>query len=96
MRRYETVTIASVIDSIKTDAALHKRLMEQRAVQTWTDVVGPSVATLAPAVDVRGGCLILKGVSPVLRQELVMQKINLLQQMNLILCENVVNNIRFI
>ena len=71
-------------------------LKQEKAVLIWHEVVGRAVAKETEAVDVEKGVLIVKTGSPVWRQELHMQKKEIIKKINNKIGSKAIKEIRFI
>ena len=75
---------------------LEKGLNQQKALEIWPDIVGQQVAKNTDPVSIEFGVLTVKSTSPVWRQELQLQKENIIQSINNKLNKNIIKDIRFI
>ena len=77
-------------------AGIEKALKQESAVFLWKEVVGRKVAKAAKAEKVDKGTLIVKTDSSVWRQELQMQKEQLIEKINKKIGSEAIKEIRFI
>lgn len=96
MKRTPVESIGEVLDRLKKEQNLQSRLQEREAVRLWATVVGPGMARQVHAVDVSRGTLLLQCQSSPLRQELMLSRDALLGELNRLLGEDLVKNIRFV
>lgn len=83
--------IAQLLDS----AGLSVPLLQQKAVTIWSQVVGKPIASHTTAVEVKHGALIVRASTPVWRNELVLQKGQILEKLNKALGRRAIRDIRF-
>ena len=79
---------------IKT--GIDKALQQEKAVVLWGGVVGKSVAKATEVVGVNKGVLTVKTDSPTWRQELHMQKEEIVKKINKKIGSRAIKEIRFI
>ena len=77
-------------------AGIENALKQESAVFLWKEVVGRKVAKAAKAEKVDKGTLIVKTDSSVWRQELQMQKEQLIEKINKKIGSEAIREIRFI
>ena len=77
-------------------AGIESALKQESAVFLWKEVVGRKVAKAAKAEKVDRGTLIVKTDSSVWRQELQMQKEQLIEKINKKIGSEAIKEIRFI
>mgnify|MGYP001338407804 CR=1 FL=1 len=77
-------------------AGIENALKQESAVFLWKEVVGRKVAKAAKAEKVDRGTLIVKTDSAVWRQELQMQKEQLIEKINKKIGSEAIKEIRFI
>ena len=71
-------------------------LKQESAVFLWGDVVGRAVAGVTEATGVEKGVLVVKTSSPAWRQELHMQKKEIINKINKNIGSEAIKEIRFI
>lgn len=96
MRRTHPVALASVLDAIVDSQKMRGRMDERRAVQLWPKVVGERMAAVAVAIDAAGGRLKLRCYNPVLRQEIMLSREALIQNLNAMAGTEVIKDITFV
>ena len=84
--------IKEAVEKTGIDAALK----QESAVFLWKDIVGEVVAGVTETTGVEKGVLTVKTGSPVWRQELHMQKKDILKKINKKIGTKVIKEIRFI
>ena len=71
-------------------------LKQEQAVLLWREVVGGVVADVAEAISVEKGVLVIKTNSPTWRQELHLQKKEIIKKVNKKIGTKAIKEIRFI
>tara|TARA_B100000579_G_C22327217_1_gene618829 strand:- start:281 stop:556 length:276 start_codon:yes stop_codon:yes gene_type:complete len=91
MQRLKT----AIKEAVK-ETGIEKALKQESAVFLWEEVVGKTVSTVTEAKKVENGILLIKTQSPTWRQELYMQKENILNKINRKIGSRAIKEIRFI
>ena len=84
--------IKEAVEKTGIDAAIK----QESAVYLWEDIVGEVVAGVTETTGVEKGVLTVKTSSPTWRQELHMQKKDILEKINKKIGTKVIKEIRFI
>ena len=84
--------IEEAIDS----AGIKSALSQEAAVVLWGSIVGEAVSSVTKAERVESGVLIVKVETPVWRQELHMQKEEIINKINKKIGTKAIRDIRFI
>ena len=95
MRRKNTERLGDVIRRALREQGLETPLNEVRAVNSWPQVVGPTIARLTSNVSLRQGTLYVKVTRPALRQDLMMGRTQLARKINDYVGAQVVQSIVF-
>jgi len=95
MRRKKTQAVSDVIKEVLKKQDLNKGLLENRAVNYWEKVLGPSVAHATHRIYIRNGVLYIEMTSSVLRNELMMWKDKIIANLNQAIGDNIVKDIVF-
>lgn len=82
MRRTNSEPIGDLLRQFLRQQGLESPLNEYRLVQGWTHVMGPIVARYTRNLVIRNQTLYVRLSSPVLRQELMMQRRELVERLN--------------
>ena len=85
----------SIRDAIKK-TGIETAIKQESAVFLWEEIVGEAVANTTKAVGVEKGVLTVKTKSPTWRQELHMQKKEILDKINKKIGPKAIKEIRFI
>tara|TARA_Y100001970_G_scaffold188149_1_gene228866 strand:- start:3847 stop:4122 length:276 start_codon:yes stop_codon:yes gene_type:complete len=88
--------LKSAIEKAIDGAGIKSALDQEAAISLWNIVVGKVVSEVAKAEKVESGILIIKVDSSVWRQELHMQKKELVNKINNKIGTKVIRDIRFI
>lgn len=82
MKRSDALAIGELVRQACREQGLETPLNEYRLVQSWQEVVGPTIASYTRNVYVKGQVLHVQLSSPVLRQELMMCRKQLIKNLN--------------
>ena len=82
MRRTKSEPIGDLLRQFLRQQGLESPLNEYRLIQGWTHVMGPIVARYTRNLAIRNQTLYVQLSSPVLRQELMMQRHELGERLN--------------
>lgn len=96
MKRKKAEPVGDVVLSLLRQQGLEAPLNEYRLIQSWTDVMGPAIERYTRNVFIRNQTLFVQLASPVLRQELSMQKRELVQRLNTHVRAQVITDITFL
>ena len=88
--------IAKAIRSLIKTKGLQNGLNQQKAINIWEDVVGKKINKITKPVEVEFGVLTVKVENAVWRQELYMQKKDIISLINEKLKTKTIKDIRFI
>ena len=89
-------TLKSAIKKAVVSAGVEKALKQESAVFLWGDVVGKRISSVTTAEKVDKGVLMVKTESPTWRQELHMQKKEIIDKINNKIGSKTIKEIRFI
>ena len=95
MKRTNTESIGELIRQFLRQPGLEAPLNEHRLLQGWAHVMGPIVARYTRDLVVRNQTLYVKLSSPVIRQELMMQRRELVVRLNAYVGAQVICDIVF-
>lgn len=96
MKRKKAEPVGDVVLSLLRQQGLEAPLNEYRLIQSWKDVMGPAIERYTRNVFIRNQTLFVQLASPVLRQELSMQKRELVQRLNTHVRAQVITDIMFL
>lgn len=95
MERRKTENLRDVINRYLRLNGLETPLNEQRAIEAWPEVVGPTIARMSSDLQIRGGVLYVKIARPALRQDLMMMRTELARRVNQRVNAQVIESISF-
>ena len=79
-----------------SESGFEKAIQQENAVSVWGDVVGDVVSKVTDAISVDKGVLVVKTKSATWRQELYMQKKDIIDKINKKIGSTAIKEIRFI
>ncbi len=82
MRRTKEVKLGDAIRAILRLDGIETPLNEYRAIEAWHEINGKGISRYTTGVNIRGGIMYVQISSPALRQELMMRRSLLVQQIN--------------
>ena len=89
-------TLKKAIKKVVRESGIDKALKQERAVFLWEEVVGKTVSAVTEAKKVENGVLLIKTQSSTWRQELYLQKKQIINKINTKIGSNAIKEIRFI
>ena len=95
MERRKTIHISEIIQEILNKSNLKGRLDETTISQKWEEVVGRPMAQYTKNVYVSKGILYVNVTSSVVRNELMMSRTTLIEQLNAITANKTITDIIF-
>lgn len=87
--------IGSVLADLIARLGIGPRLMEEKAVEAWAELAGPSIIAVTDSVRMRSGRLIIKITSPTWRYELNLQREEWRDRVNDYVGEDIVREVVF-
>jgi predicted nucleic acid-binding Zn ribbon protein len=81
-RKSTTTSLGDAIKEFLRDYKHSSKLLESQVVESWSKIMGPSVASLTQSVYIKNGKLYVTLKSSVLRSELMMQKRIIVETLN--------------
>lgn len=82
MERRKSELLTDVLQRWLREEGLETPLAQHRVIQCWADVVGPDVAAVTTSLNVRNQTLYASVNSPILRNELMLQRSALAYALN--------------
>ena len=79
-----------------SESGFERAIQQEKAVSVWGNVVGDVVSKVTDAISVDKGVLIVKTKSATWRQELYMQKKDIIDKINKKIGSTAIKEIRFI
>ncbi len=95
MRRNDAKPIGEMIRRVMREQGLESPLNEYRLIQSWTDVLGRTIASYTTRLYIKNQVLYVQLTSPALRQELMMGRELLVRKLNEAVGAQVITNIIF-
>ena len=96
MKRRKAEQVGDVVRVLLRQQGLETPLNEYRLIQSWTDVMGKKVELYTRDIYIKGQTLWVRLSSSVLKNELMMQRTQLVQRLNAAVGAQVITEIRFI
>ena len=78
------------------ESKIEKGLEQQRALGCWDKVVGEKIAKNTEVELIESGVITVKTKTPAWRQELQMQKLDIVDRLNKELTKKIIKDIRFV
>ena len=88
--------LKKAINKAISESGFEKEIQQENAVSVWGDVVGGVVSKVTDAISVDKGVLVVKTKSATWRQELYMQKKDIIDKINKKIGSTAIKEIRFI
>ena len=88
--------INTALKSLIEKTGLKKQLEQQRVLEMWGKIVGDAIAKNTEAVSVNQVTLVIKAKSAAWRQELQLQKKEILENLNTVSANKLIKDIRFV
>ena len=89
-------TLKKIIRNVVKESGIDSALKQESAVFLWEEIVGKTVSAVTEAKKVENGVLLIQTQSPTWRQELYMQKKQIINKINKKIGSNTIKEIRFI
>tara|TARA_B110000438_G_C15739512_1_gene617815 strand:+ start:440 stop:715 length:276 start_codon:yes stop_codon:yes gene_type:complete len=87
--------IQQAIKSFLKKTGLESGVEQQEALKIWKETVGGSISKNTEPISVKNGILIIKVSNPAWRQELQIQKTEIIKRLNNKLNKNIIKEIGF-
>jgi len=88
--------VKKALEEVIDNAGIRSALNQEAAMGLWDEVVGEKVAVVTKADRVESGTMVVKVETSVWRQELHMQKEEIINKLNKKIGTSVIREIRFI
>ena len=88
--------LKKAIQEAISESGIEREIQQENAVSVWSEVVGVVVSKVTDAVSVNKGVLVVKTKSATWRQELYMQKKDIIDKINIKIGSTAIKEIRFI
>ena len=88
--------LKKAIQEAISESGIEREIQQENAVSVWSEVVGVVVSKVTDAISVDKGILVVKTKSSTWRQELYMQKKDIIDKINIKIGSTAIKEIRFI
>ena len=88
--------IGKALDGFIKNSKIEKGLEQSKALSIWADVVGDKIAENSDPQSIDAGVLIVRTKTPAWRQELQLQKKEILENLNTGSSNKLIKDIRFV
>ena len=88
--------IGGTLKKLIKKEGLEKEINQQKAIDLWEEVVGQKIKENTEPLEVQFGILTVKTKNPVWRQELQIQKEDIIKSINKKLVKTMIKDLRFI
>jgi predicted nucleic acid-binding Zn ribbon protein len=95
MRRSNTQNIGDVIKEFLKELHIDEKLKEISVINSWEEVIGARIARSTSKIFVKNKVLFVYLNSPIIRNELMMLKSNIIKSLNEKVGNNVITDIVF-
>ena len=87
--------IQVAIQNFLKKSGLNSGVEQQEALKIWGETVGNKISKNTEPMSVKNGILVIKTTNPVWKQELQIQKTEIIKKLNDKLKKNIIKEIRF-
>ena len=87
--------IQTAIQNFLKKSGLKSGVEQQKALKLWGEAVGNKISKNTEPMSVKNGVLVIKTTNSVWKQELQIQKIEIIKKLNKRLKKNIIKEIRF-
>jgi predicted nucleic acid-binding Zn ribbon protein len=87
--------IGSILAELVARLGIGPRLLEEKAIEAWAELAGPSIISVTDSVRVKSGRMLIKITSPTWRYELSLQREEWRGKINEYVGEDVVREVVF-
>ena len=88
--------IGKALNGFIKNSKIEKGLEQSKALSIWADVVGDKIAENSDPQSIDAGVLIVRTKTPAWRQELQLQKPQIINKINEALTKKLIKDIRFV
>ena len=88
--------LKKVLEKTIENYGFKNAILQEKAVSIWPDVVGKNISNISKATSVDKGVLFIKVDSPTWRQELYMQKNEIINKINKKIGSKAIKEIRLV
>ena len=87
--------IQTAIQNFLKKSGLKSGVEQQKALKLWGEAVGNKISKNTKPISVKNGTLLIKTTNPVWKQELQIQKTEIIKKLNNKIKKNIIKEIRF-
>ncbi len=87
--------IQTAIQNFLKKSGLKSGVEQQKALKLWDEAVGKKISKNTKPISVKNGTLLIKTTNPVWKQELQIQKTEIIKKLNNKIKKNIIKEIRF-
>ena len=87
--------IQVAIQNFLRKSGLNSGVEQQEALKLWGEIVGNKISKNTKPISVKNGTLLIKTTNPVWKQELQIQKTEIIKKLNNKIKKNIIKEIRF-
>ncbi len=95
MFKRQVQSISDLLQQVLRNEGLEMPLQQKRLVDSWETVAGPVIAKYTKNKFIKNQTLFIQLVNPALRQDLSMQKTDLMNRLNAVVGAKVIYDIKF-
>ncbi len=95
MKRTDAKSIAEIIGDFMQQEDIESAVLEHKALQLWSNVVGPGVNRMTTERYVDDGVITVKISSAALRNDLMLSRSSIIEQLNNLVGKPVIKEIIF-
>ena len=95
MKRTDAQSIAEIIGDFMQQEDIESAVLEHKALQLWSNVVGPGVNRMTTERYVDDGVITVKISSAALRNDLMLSRSSIIEQLNNLVGKPVIKEIIF-
>ena len=88
--------ISGTLKKLIKKEGLENEINQQKAIDLWEEVVGPKIKDNTEPIEVQFGVMTVKTKNSVWKQELQIQKANIIKSLNKKLIKTTIKDLRFI
>lgn len=93
MRRSQTLNISEIISSLLKDQGLEEKLYENRLMNSWETLLGKTISKYTRSMYIKDKVLFVYLTSPVVKNEVMMIRDELVKRLNEKAGKNVIDKI---
>ena len=95
-RHKRFLPLKNILSEVIEDSGMQKGIQQQQVLLYWERIVGKGISKVTNAKRIDNNILFIRVETPVWRQELTFQKIELIQKINIFFKSKIIKDIIFI